>query len=62
MEAALKDLEPEKLRVLLESENFFRPSTLIQLYPKGNDEYKGYLGSWVAAFKTFCRATHIPDV
>ena len=62
MEEALKDLEPEKLRVLLESENFFRPSTSYQVYPKGTDKYNEYLGSWVAAFKTFCRATHIPDV
>ncbi len=62
MTEALKVVEPEKLRVLLESENYFRPSTLIQLSRKGSDDYKELLGTVVAAFKTFCRATHIPDV
>ena len=62
MEASLKDLEPEKLRVLLESENFCRPNTLYQHSPKDSDEYKKNLGAWVAAFKSFCHQTHIPDV
>ncbi len=62
MTEALKEVEPEKLRVLLESENYFRPSTSIQLSRKGSDEYKQVLGTVVAAFKTFCHAMHIPDV
>ena len=62
MEAALKDLEPEKLRVLLESENYFSPNTLYQLSPKGSEEYSRYLGTVTAGFKSFCLQMHIPDV
>ena len=62
MTEALKLVRPEELRAFMESENYFRPSTLIKLSRKGSDEYERVLGFVVASFKTFCRSIHIPDV
>ena len=60
--AALKELEADKLRYLVESANYFRPRVPIVPLTKGTEDYTQAMQRWISCLREFCRGMHIFDV